>query len=299
MKRKDSHLAWMILSLCLMAPELAHAIVFNIAWTGSNGYSMTGMFSYDDSLIGTGAINETQLDTLMIEGFLGMASIGTWDLADGQGTGAGTFNFNFDTTTEQFLLGGNSSSGSGQLWNFFGNPGLGFGSGNRGQLLSNNGPALNGSFLLIEDLSQEEINATLTATRIPEPFTVECAGFEPPMNISPVIVKGRKRALPLKAQLFDSEGYLITDTDINAPPVVQVFYHPGIGGSPVEANQEVLSVGQGIDGNQFVFTDELKWQLNLKTTNFTAPGTYTIYMDTGDDTEYIIDPTCYSEFIRE
>lgn len=36
----------------------AHAIEFNFDWTGSDGYSMDGMFSYDDSLIGTGAIDD-------------------------------------------------------------------------------------------------------------------------------------------------------------------------------------------------------------------------------------------------
>ena len=55
----------------------ANAIAFNIDWTGSGGYTMTGMFSYDDSLIGTGAIDENDVMSFMIEGFLNGGSVGT------------------------------------------------------------------------------------------------------------------------------------------------------------------------------------------------------------------------------
>ena len=63
---------------------------------------MTGMFGYDDSLINTGAINGTQIDFLMIEGFLNGGSIGTFagtSTAE-QRNDADPFNFNFNTTTE-------------------------------------------------------------------------------------------------------------------------------------------------------------------------------------------------------
>jgi hypothetical protein len=51
-------------------PSFSHAIGFNISWTGTGGYSMTGMFRYDDSLINTGAIDEGVLTSFMTEGFL-------------------------------------------------------------------------------------------------------------------------------------------------------------------------------------------------------------------------------------
>ncbi|MDR4485926.1 MAG: hypothetical protein R3B83_00095 [Nitrospirales bacterium] len=86
-------------------PSFSHAIGFNVGWTGSGGYSMTGMFSYSDALINTGAINGSQIDTLMIDILLNGVSQGTWNLADGQGPGASAFNFNFNTTTETFLVG--------------------------------------------------------------------------------------------------------------------------------------------------------------------------------------------------
>jgi hypothetical protein len=74
---------FLAVTLLVTLPTLSHAIAFNIDWTGANGYTMTGMFSYDDSLINSGAIDETDIDTLMIEGFLNSVSIRTWDLADG------------------------------------------------------------------------------------------------------------------------------------------------------------------------------------------------------------------------
>ena len=97
--------------------EPANAIGFNIDWTGTGGYTMTGMFSYDDSLIGTGPINGTDVNTFMIEGFLNGSNVGTWDFfADGLSAGA-TFNFNFNATSELFLIGGGSGGPTGQLWN--------------------------------------------------------------------------------------------------------------------------------------------------------------------------------------
>ena len=99
-------------------PAKAVPIGFNIDWTGSDGYSMTGMFSYDDSLVGTGPIAATDLETFMVEGFLNGGSVGTWDFfADGISPGASPFNFNFDTNSESFLTGGDNDTPTGQAWN--------------------------------------------------------------------------------------------------------------------------------------------------------------------------------------
>ena len=152
------------------APQPANAtLLFDISWTGSGGYSMTGMFGYDESLINTGAIDETQISGMMIEVFLNNASQGTWDLSiDGI---FATFNFNFDTTTETFLVGGKSDSLTGQEWNFNPSgstcpaPGVGFGSGSGAQLLcvNNGGPV---GLIVIA-------SSTLSASRkVPEPSTL-------------------------------------------------------------------------------------------------------------------------------
>jgi hypothetical protein len=41
------------------------------------------------------------------------------------------------------------------------------------------------------------------------------------------------------------------------------------------------------------------WHFNLKTKEYTAAGTYTITMVSGDNSEYIVDPTCEAVFERE
>ena len=54
------------------------------------------------------------------------------------------------------------------------------------------------------------------------------------------------------------------------------------------------------EGNEFEYNlvDQV-WQYNLKTKDYTAAGTYTITIVSGDDSEYIIDPTCEALFERE
>ena len=113
----------------------------------------------------------------------------------------------------------------------------------------------------------------------------------------PVTVRAN-RALPLKAELFDTYGYAVTDVDLFAPPVVQVWFDPGTGSPPIDVTGDALPAGQGDDGNQFIFTGS-QWQYNLKTLHYSAQGTYTITMASGDDTEYLISPTCNSEFVIE
>ncbi len=144
--RTPLFLATLVLFLAL-TPS-AHAVSEDLAWVGLNGYTMTGTFSYNDALIGTGPIDETQIDTLTIEGFRYGTSVGTWDLADGLGTGAEAFNFNFDTTTNEFVVGGDFDSAAGQAWNLLGDPGLGFLSQFNEQGLSLNGSAIFDSFLV-------------------------------------------------------------------------------------------------------------------------------------------------------
>jgi hypothetical protein len=130
--------------------------------------------------------------------------------------------------------------------------------------------------------------------------TYSCVGFEPPMNNGPVTVKGKNRALPFKAEL-EKDGSPITDADIAAAPVIQVLFVSEGGGDPVDVTEDALPAGQGTEGNQFVYTEEDgKWHFNLKRTNYTAPGTYTVKMVSGDDMEYGIEqPTCEARFVIE
>ncbi len=126
-----------------------------------------------------------------------------------------------------------------------------------------------------------------------------CAGFEPPMHLPPVTVQGKNRALPHKARLLDATGVPVTDLNLAAPPVIQVLFDPGTGGASIDVSDDALAAGQGTDGNQFTFTDEERWQFNLKTRNYTASGTYLVYLDTGDPLEYEVFPVCETAFVVE
>jgi hypothetical protein len=131
--------------------------------------------------------------------------------------------------------------------------------------------------------------------KICDPLTVTCTGFEPPMDKGTVKVK-KNRVLPLKAELLDGDDYPVTDADIIAPPVIQVIFQPTPNDDAVDVSDNALSAGQGTDGNQFEFSDG-KWQFNLKTKYYSAAGTYTITMVSGDDCEYVIKSPCTATFM--
>lgn len=123
-------------------------------------------------------------------------------------------------------------------------------------------------------------------------FTHNC--FEPPLNSTPVTVKNNK-CIPCKIILLNQYGIPVTDQDIVAFPVIQIHYNP-ISGSAVDVTADALSAGEGTEGNQFAY-DGTQWHYNLKTGNFTAPGTYTISIVSGDTNEYKIVSTCSASFV--
>ena len=122
-----------------------------------------------------------------------------------------------------------------------------------------------------------------------------CLGFEPPMANYPVTAK-KNRALPLKAEILDADGLPVLGSDLTAPPIIQVWQEYGTPDAD-DVSDDALPAGQGTEGNQFVFTDDFKWQFNLKTSNYSGPGTYTVIMESGDPSEYVIDPSCLTEFV--
>jgi hypothetical protein len=154
---KNSIEGGVVLISLALSVEAAQAISFNISWTGANGYNLTGMFGYNDSLIGTGPIAGGQLDFFMMEVFQNTTSLGTWQPSQG-----GPFNFNFNTTTGQFLVGGLSSSTTGQLWGTSG-PSVSFASGSNAQAVGNPS-TISSSFISIA-------RSTLTAT-VQQPISV-------------------------------------------------------------------------------------------------------------------------------
>jgi hypothetical protein len=125
-----------------------------------------------------------------------------------------------------------------------------------------------------------------------------CVGFESPMAEYPVKAK-KNRAFPLKMELFDSDGFELTETQIAAPPVVQVMFTAEGGATAIDVSDDVLSSGQGSEGNQFAFTEEGIWQFNLKSSSYTAPGIYLVMAVSGDESEYVIEPACVTSFVIE
>ncbi|MBL1319522.1 MAG: hypothetical protein COA63_000485 [Methylophaga sp.] len=147
----------------------ANAATYGIDWTGSAGYTLTGLLSFNDALLGTGVINETQIDDLSFEVFQGATSQGTWGfLTDGFANVAldSAFNVNFDTNIGQFVVGGLSASASGQNWNSIaGNScvGVGFSAGSASE-----GICVAGSFLGSIPIGQSTLNATpVSAVPVP------------------------------------------------------------------------------------------------------------------------------------
>jgi hypothetical protein len=147
---------------------------------------------------------------------------------------------------------------------------------------------LSNSFIGIANLT------TVTATTSLPEFS--CVDFESPMNNGPVVVK-INRVLPLKANLVDQYGSLLIDSDIISRPVLRVRRIAE--GSISDVSDQSLFAGQGTEVNQFVFTSEGKWQFNLMTKNYSAPGTYTISILSGNSSEYVIKPSCTATFVIE
>ena len=123
-----------------------------------------------------------------------------------------------------------------------------------------------------------------------------CSGFYSPLANYPVMAR-KNRVFPLKMELFDGDGFGLSDAHLTAAPVVQVLFSADSGGDAVDVTAEVLSSGQGFDGNQFVFTDDGLWQFNLQSKNYSAPGEYMVTAVSGDDSEYTIDPACVTSFL--
>jgi hypothetical protein len=127
-----------------------------------------------------------------------------------------------------------------------------------------------------------------------------CTGFQSPFDVALSLNSKTNRAIPLKAQLFDKNGTLVTPDTLGAapPPVVNVSYQSG--GSPATDDTSLLEpLGSSSSGNQFSFDPTTNtWWFNLSTQPFTASGTYTVTLQSGDGTQYTVSPACSGQFVR-
>jgi hypothetical protein len=108
-------------------------------------------------------------------------------------------------------------------------------------------------------------------------------------------VKKKNRVLSFKATLVDSDENPVTN--LMRAPVVQVIFNPEEI-TTTDVTREARAQGKRSRGNQFVFSGD-KWHFNLSTKNYTAPGNYVVTMESGDFSEYLIDPTCEGVFAIE
>jgi hypothetical protein len=121
-----------------------------------------------------------------------------------------------------------------------------------------------------------------------EPTTgpaLSCVGFKPPADRD-VQVNRPNRVVPLRMQLLDEyEAYV---GYLESPPVLQAIYE-GSSSDPGDL-EDLNTAGRGDEGNTFSF-DGTYWAFNLSTRGL-AKGTYNLSAVSGDESEYVIDPTC-------
>jgi hypothetical protein len=127
-----------------------------------------------------------------------------------------------------------------------------------------------------------------------------CIGFQSPFDVALSLPKKANRAIPLKAQLFDSQNNPITPATLGSAtyPVVNISYQSNT--SPAVDDTSLLApLGSSSSGNQFNFDSATgTWWFNLSTSPFTASGTYTVTMRSGDATRYQVSPVCSGTFVR-
>lgn len=144
----------------------AGIIGYDFEWAGSDGYSMTGMFTFDEADAADGAIRDGEVASLMFDGLLNgvlFASNSTAHLLP-------DFNFNFDATAGQFFLDGGSTGDSGQRWNAeSGRVGLTFGAGDIRSALS-----LDGGLFLGTISNPTPLTAS---AKVPTPATLALFGL--------------------------------------------------------------------------------------------------------------------------
>ncbi len=141
---------------------------FEVGWVGENGYTLSGSFSIDTSLLSTGVIFQDSLLSFSMAGFLNGELLGMFSGIPES--------FLFDTTNIVLLVG----TGNIQVWNFSG-PGINFLSANFSQAMGLDGSLIRDSvFRVATGLTQED--SRLTVMRVPEPatralFTLGLIGF--------------------------------------------------------------------------------------------------------------------------
>jgi hypothetical protein len=127
--------------------------------------------------------------------------------------------------------------------------------------------------------------------------TITCVGFEPPLSDKKAVKAKKKGVLPLKMTLLDDFGSELGKKDLAAPPIVEVLLMPLDSDDEIDVSDEIDSKGKGDKGNQFKAKKNGRWEFNLATDNYSAPGHYVVTAVSGNDAEYVISPSCVASFV--
>ncbi|SHI57977.1 hypothetical protein [Wenxinia saemankumensis] len=108
----------------------------HLCWRGEGGYTMTGSFTFPDSLATATFVGEGDVTAMSIEGFRDGAPLGSWTLDPAAPPRSWLLRYN--AAEGRFYL-GDTGDGLYQMWNAdgyvddCGSPGFGFNAGNGGQ----------------------------------------------------------------------------------------------------------------------------------------------------------------------
>ena len=157
-----------------------------------------------------------------------------------------------------------------------------------------------GAFVL-DNLTFESLGAPPTEG----PPMLSCVGFRSPLQAlleDPQQAKyakffelwlSKSPVKLLRARLLDVEDLEIGDADLIAPPLARVIFTPADGEENLDVTADVTWK------DSFTFNRKGYWRLALKRFRMQVPGTYLVTMESGDESEYLIDPTCAEAIIKK
>lgn len=131
--------------------------------------------------------------------------------------------------------------------------------------------------------------------------SLDCNGFSAPFTQNLTLKNKSKKTIPVKISLTDKDGLNIGASNIPAPPVINVNYSGTVFGSTPEDDEDLLTNGSANDGNVFSYdVNSQEWIYLLGTKQFSQAGVYEVTVQSGDNTEYLINDgnNCQQTFTR-
>jgi hypothetical protein len=147
-------------------------------------------------------------------------------------------------------------------------------------------------------------NLTFNGSGGAAPAEFSCVGFESPVDRAIERSRNREhltqlsRMLPRKtfsARLVDADGIEMTGADLVSSPMVRVSHAMRRGGEETDVTRQIVVGG----ADHFTAQPDGSWSVELNKHRMRGPGGYRVSMETGDDLEYTIEPTCESWVVRK